>query len=125
MGLLQNKIEFEQFLLDNYTETDIHWAGTKFDTNGKTEWIYFEYIGGSVGNFNIDNLGKNMKGYLDISVYAKTRFRVNEIADNLCSLFDGKKIGGMLVKDVDITSTGTIVDIDKSYIDFNINVTTY
>ena len=124
MGLLQSKKDFEQFLYDNYSETDVHWAGTKFDVSNKTEWIYFEYVGASVSSLSLNDVNKSYKGYLDISVYAETRFRVNEIADIVIDLFDGKKISNMFVRDVEILSTGTIIDINKSYIDFNINIAT-
>ena len=39
MTLLQIKIAMETYFNTNYTATDIHYAGTNFDTTSLDEWV--------------------------------------------------------------------------------------
>ena len=122
MSLLQVKKDFEQYFMDNYNETQVHWAGMNWDINKYDEWVYFEYVGQSVDDLGLDNTIYNHSGYLDITIVAKTRFRVMDIADIIIGTFKGKKIADSFTSGVRIVSTGTIKDIDKSYTDINIEI---
>ena len=122
MSLLQLKKDYEQFMSDNYSETLIHWAGAKWDISAQEEWVYFEYVGRSVGDSGLSNDEYNHSGVLDITVVASTRFRVNEIVDIVIDMFKGKKIGNTFVMGVDILNTGIVEEINKSYMDFNLQI---
>ena len=122
MSLLQTKKDFEQYFLDNYNETAVHWAGMKFDTTTVDEWIYFEYAGRQVGDCGYDNTQYVSSGFLNITIVALNRYRTHEIADIVLDVFKGAKVGDSTVHSVNISATGTIEDIDKSYIDLNIQI---
>lgn len=122
MSLLQLKKDYEQFMLDNYTETPIHWSGTKWDISTQDEWIYFEYVGRQIGDCGLDDSEYNHEGILDITIVAKTRFRVMDIADVILNLFKNAKVGNTIARNVTIISTNTIEEIDASCMDLTIDI---
>jgi hypothetical protein len=125
MKLLESKIAIEQYIFDNYTATQIHWAGTKFDTSAYDEWVHFVYVAEMVSDCGFDNAKFSQDGALQVTVIAKTNFRVNQIADLFLDLFKGKKISNLFAKKVKILSQDYLVDLDKSVMSFDIEFTTY
>ena len=122
MSLLQLKKDYEQFMFDSWHDTPIHWAGTTWDTTAQDEWVYFEYVGQTVADCGLDNTEYQHKGVLDITIVGASRFRVNEIADSIMSLYKGSKIGNTFVKGVNMLGTGILQDTSKSYMDMNLQI---
>ena len=120
MSLLQKKKDFEQYFLNNYSTTDIHWAGMKWDINAHTEWVYFEYRGKSVKTSGLSNTEYTHDGVVVLTVVAPTMFRCNEIADVALALFQGKETSEMFMENVNIMSQGTFDDNANSYIDLEL-----
>ena len=92
------------------------------DSTAQDEWVYFEYVGQTVADCGLDNTEYQHKGVLDITIVGASRFRVNEIADSIMSLYKGSKIGNTFVKGVNILGTGILQDTSKSYMDMNLQI---
>lgn len=125
MKLLESKIAIEQYIFDNYTTTPIHWAGTKFDTSAHDEWVHFMYVADMISDNGFDNTQFSQDGALQVTVIAKTNFRVNQISDLFLDLFKGKKISNLFAKKIKILSQDYLEDLDKSVMSFDIEFTTY
>ena len=123
MTLLDIKKNIEQFFMSNYNETDVHWAGTKFDTKTRDEWVYFEYLGKGIMDCGFDNTKNKHTGVINVTVVALSTFRVSEIASIIAELFKGKEVEGSIIRGVSIIEQGYDSDIDKSYMILNLNVT--
>ena len=120
MSLLQKKKDFEQYFLDNYSETSIHWSGTKWNINNNSEWVYFEYKGKSVKTNGLSNDEYTHTGTVLLTVVSETMFRCNEISDIVVSLFQGKEISNMFMQDLTIMSQGSFDETNHSYIDLEL-----
>jgi hypothetical protein len=125
MTLLQIKIAMETYFNTNYTTTAIHYAGTNFDTSIHTEWIYFEYIGSTIADSGLDNAVYSHRGYIKLVAMAETAYRATEIADIALALFKGKKVSDMYPNEMLLTAQGYDKTLNKSYIELELNMTTY
>ena len=125
MTLLQIKIAMETYFNTNYTTTAIHYAGTNFDTSLYPEWIYFEYIGSTIADSGLDNAVYSHRGYIKLVSMAETSYRATEIANIALALFKGKKVSDMYPNEMLLTAQGYDKTLNKSYIELELNMTTY
>jgi len=125
MTLLQIKIAMETYFNTNYTTTPIHYAGTNFDTSLHTEWIYFEYIGSTIADSGLDNAVYSHRGYIKLVSMAETSYRATDIADIALALFKGKNVSDMYPNEMLLTAQGYDKTLNKSYIELELNMTTY
>jgi hypothetical protein len=120
--LLQDKIDIETFIANNYDETTIHWSGQEFDSSSVAEWIFVDYRCTSTGDCGLDNTSYSSSGYLSVTVMSENRHRTHQIADVVVTMMKGIKIGDIVIGDISIDAQGIIDDINKSYMDLNFSV---
>jgi len=124
MKLLDSKKAIEQYIANNYNETEIHWAGMKFNTEGKNEWVHFQYVADIVSDCGFSNDKYSQQGSLQVSIVSKNPFRCNEIADVVLDMFKGVKIDKLFTGKVRILTTDYVEEIDKSIMEIEILLTT-
>ena len=123
MSLLQSKKDIEQLFYDEWTETDIHWSGMKFDIENRDEWIRLQYKPYGIDNSGLSYDGK-YSGVIQMAVFAKTEFRSLELADIAIALFRGNKIGTNYTMNTLIKGSGQTQDLMYNYVDIEISVST-
>ena len=123
MSLLQSKKDIEQLFYDEWTETDIHWSGMKFDIENKDEWIRLQYKPYGIDNSGLSYDGK-YSGVIQMAVFAKTEFRSLELADIAIALFRGNKIGTNYTMNTLIKGSGQTQDLMYNYVDIEISIST-
>lgn len=124
MKLLDSKIAIEQYIADSYNETEIHWSGMKFDTEGKDEWVYFQYVGELVSDCGFDDTEFSQSGSLQVSIVARTSFRCNELGDIVLDMFKATKIDNLFAGKVRIITHDYLKDIDKSVLELDVMFST-
>jgi hypothetical protein len=123
MSLLQSKKDIEQLFYDEWTETDIHWSGMKFDIENRDEWIRLQYKPYGIDNSGLSYDGK-YSGVIQMAVFAKTEFRSLELADIAIALFRGNKIGTNYTMNTLIKGSGQTQDLMYNYVDIEISIST-
>lgn len=122
--LMQTKIDFETYFKDNWSVTEVHWSGIKWDTSAHDEWVYFEYMGSSVGDYGISSEIVTT-GQINITCVATNRLRVHELADEAITLLHGKRIANNFVNSVRILAQGLLEESNnKSFMDLSFEVST-
>ena len=125
MKLLEAKVALEQYILDNYTETTIHWSGTNFDTTAHSEWVHFLYLAEMVSDCGFDNDIFSQSGTLQITVIAQTPFRCTQIADVILDMFKGKQISELFAGRVILRGQNYIEEIDKTALELDVLFDTF
>jgi hypothetical protein len=123
MSLLQSKKDIEQLFYDEWTETDIHWSGMKFDIENRDEWIRLQYKPYGIDNSGLSYDGK-YSGIIQMAIFAKTEFRSLELADIAIALFRGNKIGTNYTMNTLIKGSGKTQDLMYNYVDIEISIST-
>ena len=122
--LMQTKIDFEVYFQNNWTTTPVHWSGIKWDTSVQDEWVYFEYMGSSVGDYGVSTEA-TITGQINVTCVALNRLRVHELADKAVSLLHGKRIANNFVKTARILAQGLLEESNnKSFMDLSFEVST-
>lgn len=124
MSLVGIKRAYEQFFMDNYTATPIHWAGLSWDDVNTPEWVYFEYKAREVNDVGLDNSEYAHNGEIFLCVVAESRIRVMDIADTCIELFKGKKILDTTVLGSRIGVQSVFEGTHKSFMEIMITVRT-
>lgn len=125
MKLLEAKIAIEEYILTNYTETQIHWSGMKFDTTAYTEWVHFLYLGEMVSDCGFDNDAFSQSGSLQVTIIAQTPFRCNQIGDIILDMFKGVKVSNLFAGRVSLLGQNYIEELDKTALELDILFNTF